>query len=72
MRKVNYNTREEVHNWIVDALAIVKECKVPDDLRVAAFTNAFSMLSAQNVQVEATDFGQVAVPQVDGRFNLRH
>lgn len=45
-------TREQATEHLRAALAIVAELDPPSDLREAAFTNAVSMLSRKDVQIE--------------------
>jgi hypothetical protein len=46
------NTPGQVGGYLRDALLIVEDCNVPDDLRVAAFTAAIGLVSAKQIMME--------------------
>lgn len=48
----HYHSPEQVSGYMRDALAVVDELDVPDDLRVAAFSKAFELLAAKHVVME--------------------
>lgn len=60
-RKVEFphNTPEQARGYLIEALAIVEELDVPDDLRSVAFVKAVDLVSAKSIQVEqvAADLG---------------
>lgn len=60
-----HNTREQVRDYLREALAVVDERDVPDDLRAAAFGKAVDLLSAKQITLEAIQpgLGALAVPR---------
>lgn len=52
-----HNTPEQVRQYLREALAVVAELDVPDDLRVAAFTKATELAAAKAVTVETVHAG---------------
>ena len=55
MRSVHFDTREQVHNYMVDALAVLKSAKVPDELQAVALPIIFTALSAKQVFLDQSD-----------------
>lgn len=51
-QEIPHNTREQVAGYLDEALAIVRELEVDDDLRAIAFTKAVDLISAKQLIVE--------------------
>lgn len=47
-----FNTAEQVEDYLTAALMITEACDVPDDLRVAFFTKAADLISGKQVFVQ--------------------
>jgi hypothetical protein len=54
-RDVHFNTPEQVHNYMIDALKIIASAKVPDDLRAAALPIIYNSLSSKQVFMDQSD-----------------
>ena len=54
-RDVHFNTTEQVHNYMVDALNILKSAKVPAHLEATALTVIYNSLSSKQVFMDQTD-----------------
>lgn len=63
---IQHHQTADVYNYVAEALSMVEALKVPDDLRVAAFTQLVTMLSAKSVQLQAPQpvmMPSMAIPQ---------
>lgn len=47
-----HNTPEQVREYVREALAVVDELDVPDDLRAAAFAKACDLISGKQIVFE--------------------
>lgn len=60
------NTPEQVREYVAEALAIVDELDVPDDLREAAFTAAVNLSASKQVLAEQAGFAGLDLGQLRG------
>lgn len=51
--EAHHNTADEVQEWIEEALRIVGDVDVTDELRPIAFAKAVDLLAAKQIQYEA-------------------
>jgi hypothetical protein len=62
MREVQHNSSEQVRLYLDEALQIVAELDVPDDLRVACFTKAADLIASKQLFIDPADTTAVAMP----------
>lgn len=60
-----HNTPEQVQEYLAEALRIVDELELADDLRVPAFVKAVDLVAAKQITIEAIGMGApgLAIPQ---------
>jgi hypothetical protein len=54
-RDVHFNTPEQVHNYMIEALKVLKSAKVPDDLRAAALPIIYNSITSKQVFMDQSD-----------------
>lgn len=61
----HHNTGEQIRDYLREALAVVDELDVPDDLRAVAFSKACDLAAAKAVAVEQVvpHGGAMAIPR---------
>ena len=64
MREIHHHTRNQVERYLSDALQLVNELELTDDLREACFTKAVDLLSSKQIFFNETDTSPVAVPRM--------
>ena len=64
MREIHHHTRNQVESYLSDALQLVNELEMTDDLREACFTKAVDLLSSKQIMFDQTDATPVAVPRM--------
>ena len=61
--EAHFHSREDVQRYVEQALAVVEDAVVPDDLREAAFSQAVQLLAQKQVTFEqVTPSGVVLGP----------
>lgn len=55
MKEAPHNTPGQVREYIADAIQLVADLDVPDDLRVAAFTKAADLYSGKQLFIDPSD-----------------
>lgn len=51
-KEIQHNTREQAKGYLEDALAIVAELEIDDELKGLAFTKAVDLIAAKQVMLE--------------------
>lgn len=63
-QELHHHSPEQVAGYLDDALRIVTEADLPDDLRPVAFVEVLKLLAGKQIQYEQIQLG--AVPLADG------
>lgn len=64
-REIHHYTAAQVREHLAEAITLLDELEVPDDLRQVAFVNAYNSLAAKAIAEEQVQF---VPPQLDGRY----